>query len=326
MSIQNKRILVTGATGFIGGRLAERLALEHEVTVVGTGRDLDKVPAVRGAGVDLKYVEITDSKALKEIVQGQDIIFHLVAAGGTSTNEVAERVNVWAPSELLRQAQEAGVSRFVHVSSMVVYGVPNGQVMNESNPLDLRQGGLYGRTKALGDLQLRELAEGLDIELVVIRPGMVYGPRGRSWTINLVKLVKHGVPVILGDGSGYAQLIYIDNLIDGLILAATLPKAAGEVYNFVDQPLPWRKLFAYYGRMCNRRPRRIPLRLAKTILRLAKPLIGRTESPDELLSFYTNKTSYPNTKAIQQLDYQSQITLEEGMRQTEEWLRQEGYL
>jgi nucleoside-diphosphate-sugar epimerase len=303
MSLENKKILVTGATGFIGGRLAERLALEQKAVVTGTGRDLSKVPAVEEAGVDLRKIEITDRTALHKVVQGQDIIFHLVAAEGTSSGEIAAQVNVAATVELLRQANEASVSRFVHVSSIAVYGPPNGSMMDESGALDLGQKSLYGLTKAKGELRLRELAIEMGIELVIIRPGMVFGPRGKNWTVNLFRLVKNRIPVILGDGSGYAHLIYLDNLVDGLILAATQPKAAGEVFNFVDESLSWYELFDYYGQMCHRRLRRIPLGLAKAILFLAEPLIGRSESPDELLAFYINKVSYPNTKAVQQLDY-----------------------
>jgi nucleoside-diphosphate-sugar epimerase len=325
MSLDNKKISVTGATGFIGGRLAKLLALEQKAVVTGTGRELSKVPAVKDAGVDLRRIEITDRSALHAIVQGQDIIFHLVAAGGTNNNEVAEKVNVAATAELLRQAHGAGVSRFIHVSTIAVYGAPNGQRMDENGALDLQQKSLCGRTKAKGEFQLRELASDLGIALVIIRPGMVFGPRGRSWTINPFKLVKNRFPVIFGDGSGFAHLIYVDNLVDGLILAAIQPEAAGETFNFVYEPLSWYELFDYYGQMCHRRPRRIPLGLAKAILVLAKPLIGRTESPDELLAFYTNRANYPNAKAIQHLKYNPHVSLEHGMKQTERWLKEEGY-
>jgi nucleoside-diphosphate-sugar epimerase len=155
---------------------------------------------------------------------------------------------------------------------------------------------------------------------------MVFGPRGRTWTINLFKLVKRGLPVILGDGNGHAQPIYVDNLVDGLILAATRPEAAGEAFNFVDQALPWREFLGYYGAMCGRQPRRLPLGLARIILSLVKPFIGRAEPTEALLSYYTNRSVYPSAKAGQLLGYRPRIDISQGMTLTEAWLRDEGYL
>jgi len=144
--------------------------------------------------------------------------------------------------------------------------------------------------------------------------------------LRFFKLVKRGVPVILGDGTGHAQPVYIDNLLDGMILAGTWPEAVGQSFNFVDRPLPWKELFAYYGAMCGRKPRRLPLWLFRGIAAFFLPFLGRTESIDDILTFYTAQTFYPTSKAERLLGYSPRETLEEGMRVTEEWLREEGYL
>ncbi len=155
---------------------------------------------------------------------------------------------------------------------------------------------------------------------------MVFGPRGRSWTINMFKLIKRGLPVIFGDGDGHAHPIYIDNLVDGLILAASRPEAAGQAFNFMDQAMPWRQFLGYYGQMCGKKPRRLPLFMARIVLALVKPFIGRTESTEALLAFYTNKSVFSTAKAEQLLAYRRRISIEEGMAQTEAWLREAGYL
>jgi len=326
MLLEDKRILVTGATGFIGGHLAQRLALDEGAKVTGTGRDLEKATHLNGLGIQLRKLEITDQAAVHEIVQGQDIVFHLVVAPGTSPPDVAQEVNVSAAANLVREAAAAGASRFVHISSMAAYGPPNQPIIREDSPLDVEQSARYGRTKALGELAVREVASDLGIELTIIRPGMVFGPRGRSWTINLFKLVKKGVPVILGDGTGHAQPVYIDNLLDGMILAGTCPEAVGQSFNFVDRPLPWKELFAYYGAMCGRKPRRLPLWLFRGIAAFVLPFLGRTESIDDVLAFYTSQSVYPTVKAEQLLGYRPLVSLDDGMRRTEEWLREAGYL
>lgn len=326
MSLEDKRILVTGATGFIGGHLARRLVVEEGAEVTGTGRDLEKAAPLKEVGVHLRELEITDPVAVRDSVQGQDIVFHLAVASGTSPPDVAQAVNVSAAASLVRAAADAGVNRFVHVSSMAAYGPPKQPVISEEHPLDVAQTALYGRTKALGEFAVREAAENTGIELAIIRPGMVFGPRGRSWTINLFKLVKRGVPVILGDGTGYAQPIFIDNLLDGMIQASTRPEAADQSFNFVDRPLPWKDMFAYYGAMCGRMPRRLPLWLFRGVAAFVLPFLGRTESIDDILTFYTAQSIYPNVNAERLLGYRPRVNLDEGMKITEVWLREEGYL
>ncbi|UCG23079.1 MAG: NAD(P)-dependent oxidoreductase [Chloroflexota bacterium] len=326
MSLRGKRILVTGATGFIGRSLALRLAGEEGARVTGASRRPELAGPLAEAGVAYKSLDMADFDSLDRALEGQEIVFNLAVAPGTSTEELAQRVNIDAVQHLVRQAATVGVKRIVHFSSMAAYGPPGAPIVTEDLALDTEQAALYGRTKALGDIRARQVAEEIGQELTVIRPGMVFGPRGRSWTVNLFKLVKRGVPAIFGDGTGHAQPIYVENLIDGLILAADRPEAAGQAFNFVDQPLPWRDFLGYYGAMCGRQPRRLPLGLARIALTLVKPFIGRTESTGALLAYYTNNSVYPTTGAEQSLGYRRRFSVEEGMAHTEAWLRESGYL
>lgn len=327
MPLTGKNILVTGATGFIGGRLAQRLAQDGAI-VTGTGRNLAAVPFLREAGVTLQPADITDTTALRQLLAGQDVIFHLAAAMGRSDEAASRRINVAATADLVRLAAEAGVRRFIHTSSIAVYGPPTSPLIAEDHPLDLQQAAPYGRTKAEGEQTARKVAAETGLELVVIRPGMVYGPRGPGWTVNMVRLLQRGFPVIMGDGSGHAQPVYVDNLIDGLILAADPQRTgiAGEAFNFVDRPLPWRDFFGYYGRMSGRKPRRLPLWLARVGLGLYKRVSGRLESTDSLLAYYTSKAVYPIDKAERLLGYRPRLSLDEGMQRTEAWLHEAGYL
>ena len=326
MSLYGKRILVTGATGFIGRRLALRLAQEEGAQVTGASRRPELAGPLIEAGLAHQSVDMADFDSIDRALEGQEIVFNLAVASGTSSEEVSRRVNIDAVEHLVRHAAAVGVERVIHFSSMAAYGPPRAPIMTEDLALDTAQAALYGRTKALGDIRARQLGAEIGQEVSVIRPGMVFGPRGRSWTINLFKLVKRGVPAIFGDGTGHAQPIYVENLIDGLILAAYKPEAAGQAFNFVDQPLPWRDFLGYYGAMCGRPPRRLPLGLARIALTLVKPFIGRAESTDALLAYYTNNSVYPITSAEQLLGYRRRFSSEEGMAQTERWLRESGYL
>jgi nucleoside-diphosphate-sugar epimerase len=318
--------LVTGATGFIGRRLALRLAQEEGAQVSGVSRRPERAGPLEDAGVTYMQADLADFGAIDRILAGQQIVFNLAVAPGTSSEEESQRLNVAAVEYLVRQSAALGVQRLVHFSSVAAYGPPREQMITEDVALDTQQEARYGRTKALGEIRARQAGREIGQDVTIIRPGMVFGPRGRTWTINFFKLVKRGLPVILGDGNGHAQPIYVDNLVDGLILAATRPEAAGEAFNFVDQALPWREFLGYYGAMCGRQPRRLPLGLARIILSLVKPFIGRAEPTEALLSYYTNRSVYPSAKARQLLGYRPRIDISQGMTLTEAWLRDEGYL
>lgn len=328
--LEKRRVLVTGATGFIGGRLAERLATEAGASVTGTGRNLERASHLEEAGVRLRRADLLDFRRMGELVQDQEVVFHVAAwlSQRHGDEEMAWPLNVFATLELVRAAAAAGVSRFVHVSSMAVYGPPDGPTMNETHPVDPAQGAAYSATKAEGERRALALAGDLGLELSVVRPGMVYGPGSYGWSVRMLRLVQMGFPVLFGEGNGHAHPVYVDNLIDGMMLAAVRPEAAGEAFNFVDEPVTWRQWFGAYGEMAGREPTALPLWLAEAAFAAVAhlPLGLSIRASDRLLSYYTSRTVYPTTKAERLLGYEARIGFQEGMRRTEAWLREEGHL
>jgi nucleoside-diphosphate-sugar epimerase len=326
-ALKNKNVLVTGATGFIGGRLAEILAREEGAIVTGTGRNLNAVPFLADAGVTLQKADLLDEEAMRQAMAGQEVVFHAAAWLGRHGGEQrAYALNVTATELAVRLAAEAGVKRFVQVSSIAAYGHPQQLLVDEDQPLDTQQEIIYGRTKAQGELAAFALGKELGLAVTAVRPGLVYGPRAQSWTINMIKLVCKGTPVIFGDGSGHAYPIFIDNLVDGMLLTAVHPKAAGEAYNMCDPVVTLREWFGFYGRMCGRKPRSIPLWAANLLVLLNKPLRLNLPLNRARLRMYKLKIDFPATKAIEQLGYKPRIPIEEGMKITEAWLREAGYL
>lgn len=325
---QGKKVVITGATGFLGSALAQRLATAG-ARVTGLGRNLAAVAYLEKAGVTLQRADLLDGDAMREAMAGQEIVFHAAAwlSGRHGQASDAYKLNVTAVRELVRMAQAAGISRFIHISSVAAYGPPRDGDILETQPVAVQQSYVYGRTKAMGEVEARQLAQELGLPLVIIRPGMVYGPRAYGWTINMLSLVQKRTPVILGRGDGYACPIYIDNLIDGLLLAGSQPAAAGRTFNFCDPPITWRQFFDYYGAMCGKSPVRLPLAAALLIVKLLYPLgLSPGGITPDLLQFYTAKARYPTTQAEQLLGYQPRVGIDEGMRRAETWLRQQGYL
>ncbi len=327
-ALKDKKVLVTGATGFIGGRLAERLAREEGAIVTGTGRNLDAVPQVIAAGVTLHKADLLDEEAMRQAMQGQEIVFHVAAwLGRHGSEQKAYALNVAATALAVRLAAEAGVKRFVQVSSIATYGHPPKALhVDEDQPLDTEQEVIYGRTKALGEIRAFELGKELGIEVTAVRPGLVYGPRAQSWTINMIKLVCKGMPVIFGDGTGHAYPVFIDNLVDGMLLTAVRPEAVGQAYNMCDPVVTFNEWFGYYGQMCGKKPRRIPFWAAHILIVLNQILNLGLPLNRPRLRMYGLKAEFPATKAQEQLGFKSRVSIEEGMKITEAWLREEGYL
>ncbi len=325
--LSNKKVLVTGATGFIGSRLSQRLALEEKALVTGTGRKLNRVPFLLEAGVNLQTADLGDLDTMRGHIYGQEVIFHLAWLGRDSgTVNKIYLDNVKIVEELMRMAAGAKVSRFVFASSISAYGPPPQELVVETTPVNPHQRDPYGRSKALSEKKALEIAAETGLELVIVRPSMVYGPNSRTWTVRMLNLVKKGVPVIFGDGSGYGYPLYIDNLIDGLLLTAVHPQAAGQTFNFSDPSINWKSFFGFYARMCGRKPRRIPLWTAKTLgfanekFNLGLPLTR------EWLQFYVKQVVFSIEKAEELLGYKGRISIEEGMNSTEAWLKEAGYL
>ncbi len=327
-ALSGKQVLVTGATGFIGGRLAQRLALEEGAVVTGTGRQLDKAQFLSDIGVKLVSADLQDTAVMQQIMAGQEIVFHCAAlrAKHKANDDVAEKVNSTVIESLLRLAAEVGVRRFIHVSSMNAYGPPQRPVVDETHPLNTHQRDTYGRTKALGEVVAWQTAAELDLELVVVRPGMVYGPRSDGWSIRMVQVLQQGLPVIYGGGNGNTYQVYIDNLIDGMLLTAVRSQAAGEAFNFVDPPVSWRTFFNYYAAMCGEKPRAIPMWAAKVMALASEKLNLALPLTRERLEYYIQSPTFPLTKPEELLGYRPRVDIDEGMKRTEAWLHEAGYL
>jgi len=256
------RIVVTGATGYIGSRLALRLR-DSGADVVPSGRRADL--KLEAAGLRLHRADLCDESATRALIEGADIVVHCAAwMGSRGEKGASHRVNVDAAARLARLCANAAVGRLVHLSSIAACGPPRGRLrIGSTTPPDTTQDYPYGRSKALGEEAVRSVAMDSGLPLVIVRPGIVHGPGCGPWTRNLQRLVRRGVPVLFGDGGGLAPLIYIDNLIDILLACVFHPDAPGRTFHACDAPVTWRQLFQAHGHHAGRSPRSIPVWLAR---------------------------------------------------------------
>lgn len=324
-SLKGKEVLVTGATGFIGSRLAERLSLQEEAEVTGTGRKPERITDLRTYNVEPVSLDIRDTEKLERAIEGKEIIFHTAAVMDTDP-DTARSVNIEATEALVQLAGKAGVRRIVHISTVGAYDMVDKTEVDESTPLALNHPATYHRTKAIGEKRAFEIAGKKGVEMTVVRPSMVYGPGHGIWTVGMFENVREGKPVFLGDGSTYFNPVYIDDVVDALVLCAKSPQAPGEGFNLSSEVTTWRDFMDYYGKLCGKEPRGIPLFLARLIV-MANKIPGVNTPIDQGFIEMANSRKYFSIdKAEKLLGWSPQVNLEEGMAQSAQWLKEEGFL
>jgi nucleoside-diphosphate-sugar epimerase len=330
------RALVTGAAGFIGGHVVERLVgAGHRVR--GMVRTVAQESAVRCLGAEVVRGDVTRPATLRAAVAGMDAVVH-AAARVTDWGEWAafEAATVRGTLNTLRAACEAGVRRFVLVSSVAVYDNRVGDrqhVVREDTPhngVGDRLLGNYARAKVLAEEAAWEFHGRGGLEVTAVRPAWVYGPRDRTVLPRLVEYMNLPVSCWFGRKDPVADPIYVSDVADCAILAATRPQAAGQAYNVA--PPEEIRLRHFLGRLCTtlgvRMPRwtiddRLVLTLARGVEAVAR-CIG-TRNPPFLtvgaVATVTCDRHYDPGKAIRELGWNPAVSLEQGIELTARWFR-----
>jgi nucleoside-diphosphate-sugar epimerase len=241
--------LVTGATGFIGGRLAERL-VHQGVSVRLLVRDAKRLaPSLRGVK-DVITGDLGDGRALGLAVRGAAVIYHCAANVSTwDTAEGYQAANILGVKNLLRAISQENprLSRLVHVSTVDVYGFPKEPCNEQCKTTPSGFG--YGDSKRLGEIMVRDFGAASGNPYTIIRPANVIGP-GSPFIGRIGDALESGVMLTINGGRANAGFIYIDNLVDYLIWAADAGNAVGKCYNVRDQyDVDWATFLARFRKL-----------------------------------------------------------------------------
>ena len=323
--LSGERIAVTGAGGFIGLALCDRL-VAGGADVVGLDRDRSAAARVSASGAAFALGDTTDPATLDAAFAGCSGVIHTAALlGDRAAMDAQIAVNVVGTRNVLDAAQSAGAGRVVHLSSVATWGYEFARDIPEDSPPRVC-GAAYVDTKSASHLlALRRGA-------AVVRPGDVYGPRSDPWTIRPVRALAAGTFALPGSGDGLITPVYVDDLVACLVLALVHPDAAGEAVTAWDGvAVTAAEFFGHYARMLGQDDvRRVPeplLRAAAGAMELAARLRGREpEVSREALRYISRRAAYPNSRARELLGWEPRVDLAEGMRRTGAWLRDEGFL
>lgn len=316
----NMRLLITGANGFVGSALYD-VASRQGILVRGAVRaNAQSQPLVDATIVG----EIDGTTDWERALEGVDVVIHCAARVHVMKDKAADpmaefiKTNVDGTANLAYQAAKAGVKRLVFVSSVKVNGEqsPEGKPFAEADipaPQDA-----YGISKWKAEQSLLKIAQETGLEVVIVRPPLIYGARVGGNFLSLLRGVSRGLPLPLGAVSNKRSLLYVDNLAEALILCATHPDASGQTYLVSDgQDVSTAELIRMMADAlaCKARLFYFPT----SWMRALAFLIGRGDKVSRLLGYL----QVSNTKIQGELGWIPRYSIEEGLRITTDWFRKE---
>jgi nucleoside-diphosphate-sugar epimerase len=248
-----ERILVTGASGFVGCRLVEWLHLGLGAQVRAGIHRTESAARLARLDVERVHLDLADRDSLARALDGCDAVVHC-AYGTTGSGGERKALTGEATGTLAELAHAAGVKRFVHLSSVAVWGFdPGARTLDETVAAEPSSdpycGGKQASEAALGAVAARGLAT------VVLRPTNVYGPYSGAFTAGPVRALAAGDVALVGDGAAPANLVYVDNLVAAIVAALERDEAVGETFVISDAEQPsWRELLEAYAGLLDPSP------------------------------------------------------------------------
>lgn len=325
------KALVTGGTGFTGKYLVARLIKEGiEVRVLARKKDLE----LEKMGVEFILGDITDKEVVYKSVERVDKVYHLAAVfreGGGISDKVFREVNVNATKNLLEASLQNDVGRFIHCSTCGVLGHISRPPADETHPYN--PGDEYQRTKCEAEKIALDYFHNRGLPGVVVRPTAIYGP-GDMRILRLFKAINEGKFIMIGSGDVFYHLVYMDDLVEGIMLCGKEKKALGEIYILggkeyvsmnrlvtmiavsLDVPVP-RLKFPFFW----------PVWVAAFACEVTcwpfgfNPPIFRRR-----VDIFRKNRAFDISKARKELNYEPEVSLKDGIMKTIVWYKNEGYL
>lgn len=244
--LAGRRALVTGASGFIGGRLAERLVVECGATVRVLVRAVGRAAPLSRLPVEIAVGDVRDPATLGPALADCDIVFHCARGTDGSVHD-RRAVDVDGTRNLLVASLAAGVKRFVHTSTVVVYDVPATGQLDERSP---RGGPPDPYAAAKRDAETAVLGLAARLPVTVLQPTVVYGPHAGVYGRDVLEELRASRIPLVNGGDGVCNALYVDDLVTAYVLAATSDRAVGESFLVSGPEYPtWAEFFAGFERM-----------------------------------------------------------------------------
>jgi nucleoside-diphosphate-sugar epimerase len=325
------RILITGATGFIGSHLADTLsAKNHQLRLL--VRKTSNLKWIKDLPVEYVYGDLFDHEVLRRAVRDVDMVYHLAGLTKAMTKEEYDRGNHLATKNLLEAvlAERPGLTRFVHVSTQAAVGPSSGGVpIDETTPFHPIT--TYGVTKMEAEKECLRLMDRLPI--TITRPPAVYGPRDKD-VFEFFSAMAKGLQPMIGFNNKTVSLIHVKDLVDGIIAAGEHPRAVGQTYFIASERYyDWKTVGQITARVMGKKAFR--LRIPESgvyAIAAVSELYGKVSGKPVLLNFEKARDIVQDAwtcsiaKAQRELGFKESLSLEEGIRGTVAWYREQGWI
>lgn len=321
--------LITGGTGLVGHHLVTELQRRGD-TVRALVLPSENTLWLEERGVTVHRGDIRDPETLTIPMHNVDTVFHLAAMQGLWLPiEEYYKVNVTGTENVCRAALKAGVRRIVHVSSWTIYGMERGWPLTEDASPAPRDDP-YWITKAQGDILVRRMIAEDSLPAAIIRPGTIFGVGDRLNFGRTADKVRAGKGLILGSGRNSLPLVYVTDVVQGLLLCADHDKAEGQAFNITnDQPLTQEEFLYAIAQELDVPPSRlhIPYAAAYAIAYAAERIVPRNGSKHPIVTrhgvtLYGTDNRHSIDKARTELGYEPKVSIREGVRLACAWYRQ----
>ena len=318
-----EKVLITGANGFIGNTLM-RYYKTQKVPVVG----IDLI----GNDDDIVQGDIANPETISHLLESCDVVVHTAAL---VSNSIADsdmwRVNVLATRNLIAAAEKYKVRRFVQLSSIVAYGNAAEGELAEDQPVHA-DGGSYVLTKLASEHTVLAAQARSSLELVIIRPGDVYGPGSRPWIILPLEAINKGQFMLPAKGEGFFRPIYIDDLVRGIALAVSTQEASGEIFNLsCEGYISTKEFFSHHYQWKNKRgpmvvSTKLALFAAAVATKIADLTGGVNEASAATITQLCTKSWFSIAKAERILGWKPEISFDEGIERSRLWAAEQGLI
>ena len=323
------RVLVTGANGFVGAMLCRKL-LERKDRVRGLVRKTSDLSLLQDVRIEKVIGSLDDRDSLDEAVKGVEVVYHTASAvTDWGTLAFFRKANVDGTQNLLEAAIRAGVRRFVYVSTVAVHSFLGAQDMTEESP-QLPTPYPYCQTKREAEDLVMRYHDLRGLEVVIVRPGDVFGPGDRVSLLRMAKRLEAGKMGCIDHGRTLGAFTYVENLADGLILAGTKKKAVGETFVITDGvKLSWAEYFEKLTDALGVPVPKVSIRAGladagaavlefvyRTLRIKTRPVITRYLIAHLRVDFH-----FSIEKACRVLGYEPRVAVDEAVRRTADWYR-----
>ena len=329
-----KRVLVTGATGFVGSHLTRRLVKDgvQVFALVRQSSDPQIIEDLRASGVEMINGDITDRTAIFEAVSRAEYVFHIAALFRSAKHgdRTYYDVNVEGTRHILDAAEKHQVRRVVHCSTGGVHShIPNPPANEEEA---FRPGDIYQLTKCEGEKLASERFMSDRIEGTIIRPAMIWG-QGDTRTLKLFKGIARRQFPVIGSGRTFTHWIDVDDLVNGFILAAEKEEAKNQVYIFAgERPVSIDELVKTISRTAGVKP--LPIRIPALPIQLLGSLTEAICKPIGIepilhrrrVDFFTKTRWFDTSKAQGELGFHPQLSFEAEVEKIFSWYKEHGWL